>query len=84
MKIKFHRCGTSKNQYRHFQAAFVVIDFLDYAVKIVEWPIHYADHLTRLEKYFRSRLVDAFLNAVQNGIGFFLALSVERPTSQRR
>src|SRR5690606_24869472 len=72
-ELEFDRRRTPENQHRHPQAALLVVDFLDHAVEVVERAIHDADHLAGLEQHLRARLLDAFLDPVEDRGGLVVA-----------
>src|SRR5690606_31847810 len=72
-ELEFDRRRTPENQHRHPQAALLVVDFLDPAVEVVERTIHDADHLAGLEQHLRARLLDAFLDPVEDRGGLVVA-----------
>src|SRR5690606_41246677 len=75
-ELELDRGGATEDQRRHGRAALFVSDFLDHAVEVVERTVDGADHLARLEQHLRTRLLDAFLDAVQ-------ARKSPRPASSR-
>src|SRR5690606_10660294 len=77
-ELEFDRGGTTKNQYRHAQAALLVIDFLDDAVEIVERAFGDANHLARFDQDLRLRLVDAILDAAPDRISLGILDQVPR------
>src|SRR5690606_5364233 len=54
-------------------AALLVVDFLDHAVEVVERAVGDANHLTGLEQHLRTRLLDAFLDPVEDRGGLVVA-----------
>src|SRR5690606_5979054 len=68
-KFQLDRGRTTEDEHCNTQAALLVIDFLDHAVEVVERTVDNADHLAGLEQDLRTGLLDAFLDAIQDGSG---------------
>src|SRR5690606_11060396 len=65
-ELELDRGGATEDQHRHAQAALLVVDLFDDAIEVVERTIDHANHLARLEQDLGTRLLDAFLDPVQD------------------
>src|SRR6185437_8426323 len=68
-KLKLDRGGATEDQHRDAQTALLVIDLFDDTIEVVERTLGDANHLARLEQHLRTRLLDAFLDTVQDRLG---------------
>src|SRR5579864_4620020 len=69
-KIEFDRSRAAEYRYGNFQAAVIVVDLLDVAVKICERAIHDAHLFVALEHHFGFRAVLRRMHAVDDGVHF--------------
>src|SRR5690606_41366884 len=76
-EFKFDGSGTTEDENRDLQPAFLVIDFLDYATEVGERAVDDAPHHAHLEQAYPPRLLRASTHAAQHGLG--LALTDLRP-----
>src|SRR5690606_37150828 len=72
-ELELDRGRSAEDQHRHAHAALLVVDFLDHAIEVVERAVDHAHHLAGLEQDLGPGLLDAFLDAVEDGRGFLVA-----------
>src|SRR5271168_381892 len=77
-KIQFHRSGASKNCYRNFQAAVIVVDLFHGTVEIGERAVDDTDLLVALVDNFRLRAILRGVHAVDDGVHFRFGQSRRR------
>ena len=74
---------TTQYLYRNLQTTLFVVDLLNDSVEVIERPVNNAHDLARLEQHFRPWLVDAFLDALQDLVGFLVNAGHAHATPQR-
>src|SRR5688572_10301596 len=71
-EIEFDRGRAPEDRHGHPQLVLVVVDVLDVAVEIREWPFLHAHRLAHLEQHLRARLFHALLDLVQDVLHLLL------------
>src|SRR5450759_4470301 len=71
-EIKLDRSRAPEDRNRHPDLALVVVHVLDVAVKVGERPVLDAHRLADFEQHLGPRLLDAFLDLVQDVLHFLL------------
>src|SRR5688572_8042280 len=71
-EVQLDRRRPAENLDRDLQAALLVVHVLDQPREVVERAVHHAHDFAGLEQHLRPRLLDALLDAAQDGIRFLV------------
>src|SRR5213593_2920646 len=68
IKVQLHRGGASENGYHDAQRRAVVVNLVDRAGEILEWPVSNLDGLAFVEPELRFGVLGRHLDAVQDAV----------------